>query len=341
MLPFELDRLELYGPLPNEGAQFCARTEIVSGNEWQYTQTTELFDDDDRLWGRLRCLKLWRFYLPFHDVNFHGPKDIYFLSDEWPEAVPDLPGDIAVDQPPRCCCVRLKALNDLKHAAIQIAAGRVMLSPAELDLFLALERPEEKKADWLFGRAAAKDAVRILVRKRDGERPFMADVEIFNDKQGRPLASPRGAQRPHGYPQVSIAHTTGHIAALASVTPYAGIDIEVVELREAGFVDVAFDDRERELLAAIDDRDEWITRFWCAKEAVGKALGRGLDGNPRSLAVRGYDFESGAVEVVLGTKLAEEFAELKDSLLAVSTRRDEELIVATTICQPIGASHTC
>jgi phosphopantetheinyl transferase len=33
------------------------------------------------------------------------------------------------------------------------------------------------------------------------------------------------------------------------------------------------------------DRDHDFARFWAAKEAVGKALGTGLDGNPRRFVV--------------------------------------------------------
>ena len=35
-------------------------------------------------------------------------------------------------------------------------------------------------------------------------------------------------------------------------------------------------------------RQEWLTRFWCAKEAVGKAVGRGLIHGPQSVIVRAW-----------------------------------------------------
>jgi phosphopantetheinyl transferase len=41
------------------------------------------------------------------------------------------------------------------------------------------------------------------------------------------------------------------------------------------------------------DRDERIIIFWCAKEAVSKALGIGLLGNMRKYRVINYDLESG------------------------------------------------
>jgi phosphopantetheinyl transferase len=235
--------------------------------------------------------------------------------------------------------VRLKELNDLKQPALQLVAARVMLSPAELEDFKALRKPDDKKAQWLFGRAAAKDAVRILQRKRHGERPFMADVEIFNDEFGRPTARPRGRERPKDYPHVSIAHTAGHVAALAATTPYVGIDIERVVPREPGFEEIAFDEAERRLLDGFENRDQWIARFWCAKEAVGKALGRGLLGGPRGLIVSGADAESGLVEVTLGAPLTEEFPQWQGVPLVVTTCEEHELAVATTLCEPASIPH--
>jgi phosphopantetheinyl transferase len=215
-----------------------------------------------------------------------------------------------------------------------------MLSPGEFEDFKALRKPDDKKAEWLFGRAAAKDAIRILQRKLHGERPFMADVEIFNDEFGRPVARPRGRERPEDYPHVSIAHTAGHVAALASTTPYVGIDIERVIRREPGFEEIAFDEAERRLLDGFEDRDQWIARFWCAKEAVGKALGRGLLGGPRGLTVTGAEGESGLVEVTLGAPLTEEFPQRQGVPLVVTTYEEHGLAVATTLCQPARIPHT-
>ncbi len=337
MLPFELERLELYGPMPAEGLPFRSRTRIVEETHWHYVHVTEIFDQTGRLWGKIDRIKLWRFYLPFHDVNFHGPKDIYFLGDEWPEAAPVAVAP-STDDRPSCCCVRLRELNDLKHPALQLAGAQRNAQPDGVEGVSRSGAPGDKIAQWLFGRAAAKDAVRILQRQRHGERPFMADVEIRADDHGRPVASPRGGKRPDDYPHVSIAHTAGHIAAIAAVGPRVGIDVELVAPREAGFEQIAFDDAERRLLADFADRDEWIARFWCAKEAVGKALGRGMLGGPHGLAVHGANAETGAVEVTLGASLAEEFPELRGVPVSVTTRRENDLVVATTLCEPAGAN---
>ena len=66
-----------------------------------------------------------------------------------------------------------------------------------------------------------------------------------------------------------------------------GIDVEHIAPRGPEFEQIAFDQQERELLDRFGDhRDEGIARFWCAKEAVAKALGRGLVEGPQTLVVR-------------------------------------------------------
>ena len=36
-------------------------------------------------------------------------------------------------------------------------------------------------------------------------------------------------------------------------------------------------------------RDEWITRFWVAKEALAKCLGTGLEGMPKKFPIKEID----------------------------------------------------
>jgi phosphopantetheinyl transferase len=96
---------------------------------------------------------------------------------------------------------------------------------------------------------------------------------------------------------VSVTHKGGRAVALARVGIDVGIDLERIEPRGEGFVQLAFAAGELHLLPS-QDRDEWLTRLWCAKEAVGKALGTGLSGAPRDLVATSID---GDRVVVAGT----------------------------------------
>ena len=91
----------------------------------------------------------------------------------------------------------------------------------------------------------------------------------------------------HGQPRVdgafvSLSRAGGLIAIAASLDGPVGVDIESVErVAAAGFDDVAFGAPERDAIARADDPDALRARFWTTKEAVLKARGTGLRGDPR------------------------------------------------------------
>jgi malonyl CoA-acyl carrier protein transacylase/phosphopantetheinyl transferase len=328
LLPIELGSLSLFGPRPAVGTRFRSRGRTDDFSARHYAHTVEVVGSDGQLWCRLTGMKYWRMYVPFCEVNFHGPKDEYFLSGEWSAALP------AGGARPPACCMRLDAPPDLQQHVLRSAAARVTLTPAELQQFRRLKSPEPKRSEWLFGRIAAKDAVRMLWSQRHGERLFPADIEIETDAHGRPSARRRGATAGEALPAVSLAHTDGLAIGLAAFGSPVGVDIERIKPRGDGFEEIAFDDAERRLLDGFGPaRDEGIARFWCAKEAVGKALGRGLIEGPRSLAVRTADVAAGKMGVVLGPALAEAFPELREVLLTAWTLREKDVVVATTFCE--------
>jgi phosphopantetheinyl transferase len=231
-------------------------------------------------------------------------------------------------------CVSLDPPTDLLQPAMLLVTAQITLSPAELAHFGQLKLPDRKRAEWLFGRIAAKDAVRLLWWTRERERLFPADIEIEPDAHGRPVAVFRDRGRLLEFPNVSISHSAGVSMALAAHVPCVGIDIEKVVPREKGFDEVAFDENERRLLDQFRPRrDEALTRLWCAKEAVAKALGRGLVDGPRSLAVRRIDANCGTAGVALGRRLAAEFPQFDNCLLQVHTFLDDDFVVATTLCE--------
>ena len=70
-----------------------------------------------------------------------------------------------------------------------------------------------------------------------------------------------------------------------------------------------------------------IIRFWCAKEAVSKALGTGIRYSPRELNVTGYRAETGQLVVRLNGGWVQAFKNFKGRDIEVSTRvlRDHAL----------------
>ena len=112
--------------------------------------------------------------------------------------------------------------------------------------------------------------------------------------------------------RVSVAHKEGMAVALAAEGRDVGIDVERISARPEGFAELALTGSERALVAGAS-QDEWLTRVWVAKEAVAKARGTGLRGDPRQFEVSHID----------GERL------LVDSMW-VETRIDGELVVGWT-----------
>jgi len=132
-----------------------------------------------------------------------------------------------------------------------------------------------------------KDGVRKYIQKDDEDLIYPIDIEIVYDEKGKPHLS--GHERLKGV-EISIAHKGSEAVAIVSDQP-VGIDIEKVEARGKEFVNMSFTPHELDLLKEKDSQEEWITRFWVAKEAYGKMLGLGLQGNPKGYEVEAIEGE--------------------------------------------------
>ena len=137
-----------------------------------------------------------------------------------------------------------------------------------------------KRRTWMISRVAAKDAVRNLLNTQKNQACYPITFEIYSDEFRKPYV--KGGLTEHI--NISIAHKGTDAVGIARFNEPVGIDIEHVEERSAGFFDLVFNDHEMALLES-RDKIEWATRFWVAKEAYGKYLGKGLQGNPKAYTV--------------------------------------------------------
>jgi phosphopantetheinyl transferase (holo-ACP synthase) len=337
LLPFEMKSVRIYGPRPKEGTKLQVRGHIVESSPRHFVHGVEAIDENGRVWCKL-VAKYWRFYMPYGDVNFHGRKDEYFISNRWDAVLPQRINDQGQRTNDRAVCVRLEPPVDLHQPAMQMVTAKMTLSADEMREYRRMNVPAKKRFDWVFGRLAAKDAVRLMWWEQHGERFFPADLEVKHDEHGRPFAMHLGYAENRAMPNLSISHAEGIMAALASFEPHVGIDLEKIEPREASFEAIAFDEIERDMLDQCEDRAEAVTRFWCAKEAIAKALGRGLSEGPRSVVVRDCRAEGDekgsawSLEVELGPALAAEFPKFAGKRLRAFTQKYKTFIVATTFC---------
>jgi phosphopantetheine--protein transferase-like protein len=197
----------------------------------------------------------------------------------------------------------------------------------------------KRSLDWLRGRCAAKDAVRLLVKDRTGVELFAADVEVVPDQWGRPSINGAWQDRLGVHPIVSLSHSGESAVALAAINPSAlvGVDLESIAQAADGFQNVAFQSSEREMVEAMSPshRREWSLRLWCAKEAVAKALGRGMRSGFKALEVTRLEEESGTVYVELRDGLADEFPHLRGKTLMARTSTNKGFILSTVVSRAV------
>ncbi|WP_183559792.1 type I polyketide synthase [Mucilaginibacter sp. SP1R1] len=138
-----------------------------------------------------------------------------------------------------------------------------------------------KRKIWMISRVAVKDAVRNLLNKQKQQACYPITFEIKADELGKPYLSSDLTAGIH----ISIAHKGTYAVGIAQFDKPVGIDMETIEERSTGFYDMVFTDTEMMLLKD-KNKAEWATRFWVAKEAYGKYLGKGLQGNPKAYIVQ-------------------------------------------------------
>ena len=157
----------------------------------------------------------------------------------------------------------------------------------------ALMSPVRKK-EWTISRIAAKDAARALALRYKKEAYYPVEFGIKTDEKGRPF--PHGAGM--GSVHLSLAHKGTDAVAVAAYGSPVGIDIETIQERDAEFLEAVFYPEELALggegptpgagggEGQSFGRAEWATRCWVAKEAYGKYLGLGLQGNPKAYRIK-------------------------------------------------------
>jgi hypothetical protein len=248
----------------------------------------ELFAPDGRLWFRMTGAAYWRFYLPFGDVNFFGPKDQYFLSSRVPSA--ESPG-----AGPAARCYYIEPPLDLQQPVLRASGVRVTMTPREIAEFNAWAGPEQGRSDWFFGRMLAKDAVRAAWSAKHGESIFPADMET-DERDGRIVCRPRGAAKAEPLPPVRVAVADGKVAAFSAFAERLGVAL-------AAITKAASADGEREARAAV------------ARGAVADALGVPVEG----CALVSLDEETGAAVVgAAGERFRVQAAREKDAVVATT-----------------------
>ncbi|WP_169975805.1 type I polyketide synthase [Tautonia rosea] len=298
IFPLRLGSLHIFGDDPEEGNDLKCRIKVKGIDRLRVVVDAEILLPDGRVWMRLDDWEDWRFYWPprYRDVFRQPDRELLGEALELPMMGAD------------CVAVWLQPPEDMGKPIWRDVLEYVQLSPEERTGCLRPTGSEERRTLRLWGRIAAKEAVRRLDLREGRPTEYPADLTIEPDTYGRPWIRSRREPDRAELPALSIAHTRGVAVALASRSPNAlvGIDVELIVPRSTSFEELAFLDRERELLDQFgrNDRPGWVARFWCAKETVGKVTGQGMVAGPPSTEVVAVDAQDGWITVQLGSELA-------------------------------------
>ncbi len=256
-MPIRIRNISFYGPQPVDGEVDClVRCDRMRARDVMFSMQLK---HEGALWASIEGWEKWRFECDDALWNFLLAPGRAILSEQ-------KDGFTYFERSP---------LTDTMCEDF----ARRYLREAEREMFYSLGN---KRQSWLCGRIAAKDAIRnFLWSNGYPNEIFPAEIWIENDAKGKPVIS----ELPGSIAlTVSISHKTGMGVASVSRLEAIGIDIERIENRTPGFEKSAFSSYEMAMLPG-ENRSEWITRFWSAKEAFAKSTGFGLQGDPRKFPI--------------------------------------------------------
>ncbi len=338
VFPIRMDHLQIFGPTPAPGTTVRCRAEITLIGSQLTTSVLDVLDHEGRLWMRLDGWQDKRFDLPSQFETLMRPDSDGEMSRSWTAPIAPFGSGGAI------ACRLVASSIDADRQFWSSVWSEAILSGSERETFHALKKPEPKRLEWLAARTAAKDAVGALARGHFGIDLAPFDIEIQNDDHGAPLVLCDAFAASGFMPVVSLSHSAGMAAAVAGFVaefdglPSAGVGLDIERLKPLpdGFVETAFDDSERLVFqtSGAGESNEWILRAWCAKEAIGKALGSGLIEGPRSLQITTIDRTSGLVTARAVGVLAQSTATASEYV--AFTGIDGDLVFATSFCELIG-----
>lgn len=334
--PETCEKIEFFAPPQTEWTPFDVNLKAnpLKQDARYAAATAEVIDKEQRVIARLtNCQnRIIRIQPEFHRELLHPLTD-FFAVDVPKSTMPTLPHEVF------CCKIgKFDEADEDEEIRMKIAA-HLTLSPIELDKWhdiatLSLSRRQE----WLHGRIAAKDAVRKCLLARYGRKLGASDIRIESDEAGKP--SPQGQWRKHCGAQmdISITHTPGFAIAAAAPNASLGIDIEIRgRTISEEFASSAFSQLEQEIAAESGDGETTLFRFWCAKEALSKALGTGLRYGPRDLCAKAFEQTTGKVEMEATKLWLNPFPHLRGKHIDVHTCLVDDVILALAVLNPLVA----
>jgi phosphopantetheinyl transferase (holo-ACP synthase) len=336
IFPYRLGALHCYAGLRPQGAMLRCDVTATRVTDKDLSSDIEISDAQGVLY-RLESWEDRRFLLPRNLWDLRLSPRTTRTGVAWLDPIRHLTGN-----PVFCARVDLAPeLMDASHGIWMQSIAHSVLSRAERQEWRDMSGNAAQQ--WLAGRCAAKDAVRLLLQETAGVDVCAAEVEIFADAEGRLSARGRWVPRLGATPSVSLSSTTGTAVAIAALTQYHLVGVGVKHLAELSKEHAAevLSPSERRVLSesAGSAAAEWYVRAFCAKQSVQNALGNGVlrqaaDGP----VVTDLRPETGTIDMELTNGALDRFPQFKGKRIRVQTVRDRELVCSTTFLERISAS---
>ncbi|MGN0890929.1 MAG: 4'-phosphopantetheinyl transferase superfamily protein [Candidatus Spyradenecus sp.] len=200
------------------------------------------------------------------------------------------------------------------------ALAAAVLTHNERENFAQMGGTAHRRLEWLLGRTAAKESVRRLLLQNFNLYEPAADIAIWKDALGKPHPVGEWQSQVSAPLDLTIAHTAGLVLGASVLHGHIGLDVESVDrdLTE-DFLRGVFTLEEQELATKSGDGPTAILRFWCAKEAISKALGTGIRFAPTDLRIRTSEAATGMLQMELLGAWADNFPHLRGKLIPIKT----------------------
>ena len=325
--PFRLRRLSFGGAAPKEGARLRCYLRFAG-----VTPKSQICDISvtDGNGNELMAVSGWEELTERTPSEYRQlvlqPATTFLTSELAPEVV----GDPATD-------VATAFITDVPYALFERNEGlwlktlsHVVLDAAERNEFAEMTGSVARRTEWLFGRIAAKESVRRFLKTFYQARWSDADIRIWADGSGKPHALGAWGDYLTTRLDIAIAHTARFVVAMAAANARVGVDVESTDrdLSEE-FTAGVFTPDELELAAQAANASQVVIKFWCAKEALSKALGTGIRYSPKEMVVAEYLADAGSLTLRLEGAWAEAFKNLKGRDLKVTVRTVRDHAVAS------------
>jgi hypothetical protein len=203
-LPVGIEKIEVYKPVPPVGTRLPVYLQVKNRSSRTYAVDIEIQDGTGMVWMRIKNWRYWIFKYTKKITDFLRIPQNYLISKPWElEAMPQGAVSQALSE------------KDLGELNIDwLARGYLHLDEMETHWRLAKKPARQRR--WLITRVAAKDAVRLWLKKNSGDA--MLHPAAFSMEMGS--LGQMGIEKLTGatkIPAVSVYEANGHVVAVAHI----------------------------------------------------------------------------------------------------------------------------